>query len=116
MPALFGNSGMPAARPPLCARPAESTAREANKMIIRYCCQICCVLGIAAALAAAGCSQGPPTANPHPALDPGGMGSPQKRLEELKANTMMDPRLKARKMRIIEDEINGTHTAAPGRH
>ena len=69
----------------------------------------------AAVWAAAGCSQKPPP-SPNPANDPANMGSPQKRLEELKANNMMNPRLKARKMRILEDEINGTHTAAPGQH
>jgi hypothetical protein len=71
------------------------------------------VSGLAMALLSAGCQSAPPKGNP--ANDPAGLGSPQERLEKLKANTAMDPRLKARKMRIIQDEINGTSTP-PGPH
>jgi hypothetical protein len=68
------------------------------------------ILGIGAGLVLGGCSQQPQGA-PISASDPGGLGSPQERLKMLDANTTMDPRLKAKKRAIIEDEINGTHTA-----
>jgi len=58
----------------------------------------------------AGCDQ-KPAGPPISATDPGGLGTPQERLKMLDANTVMDPRLKDKKRRIIMDEINGTHTA-----
>jgi len=73
-----------------------------------------CLLGIICPLLIAGCSQSLPTSTNAP-NDPAGMGTPQERMEKLKANTMMDPRLKARKMRILQDQIDGTHTA-PGKN
>lgn len=49
--------------------------------------------------------------------DPSGRSlTPQQRLEALKSNTMMPPQVKERKMRILQDEINGTDTAGPGKH
>lgn len=71
------------------------------------------VLAITLILGLAGCSKSLPVSQT-PSNDPAGLGTPQQRLEALKANTMMDPRLKARKMRILEGEINGTN-AAPGK-
>ena len=71
------------------------------------------VLAVLAGFTIAGCHSDLPTGNP--ANDPAGLGTPQQRLEALKANTIMDPRLKARKMQIIQDEINGTNTR-PGTH
>ena len=70
--------------------------------------------GLALALSVTGCSQSIP-ANPNPPNDPAGLGTPQQRLEALKSNNVMDPRLKARKMKILQDEVNGTNTA-PGQH
>lgn len=67
-----------------------------------------------AALVATGCGNATP---PKSVLDsdPSGRGmTPQERLEALKSNTLMPPNVKERKMRILQDEINGTHTAGPG--
>jgi len=65
-------------------------------------------------LVVAGCTQqGPPPA-PHAANDPAGLGTPQERLKALEANTTMPAQLKARKMKLLQDEISGT-VSSPGR-
>jgi len=70
--------------------------------------------GMSTLLTLAGCSQAPPV-NPNAANDPAGLGTPQERLKLLQANTQMPEQLKARKMKILQDEINGNPTT-PGKH
>ncbi len=71
-------------------------------------------LGLSLALSLSGCVQSPP-ANPNPPNDPAGLGTPQERLKALESNTTMPERLKARKMKILQDEISGS-SSAPGAH
>lgn len=63
------------------------------------------------AIAAVGCTQGPPTVNPTPPSDPAGLGTPQERLKILESNTTMSPELKARRMKLLQDQINNSHSA-----